>query len=110
MKTYCKKYKKENIQCKMCPIYRKYQICKYFVEIDESPNLDMIMSPLQKQIMKELTENGSMDRNELVQRLNKPRTTVYDNIVGLINNHYIVKRAEPLNARGRPLVKFWRVV
>ncbi len=50
-----------------------------------------IFSPLQKDLMSALSKKGPMTRAEIVKEINKPRTTVYDNLMGLMA-HNIVKK------------------
>jgi len=66
-------------------------------------------SPLQDEIVKLLEENGPMTRADLVNQINRPRTTIYDNLMGLMIHHVVEKFARPTNSRGRPLV-FFRMV
>lgn len=70
---------------------------------------DLWISPLQKDIIQKLKMNGPMTRMDLVKNVNKPRTTVYDNLVGLMQHNIVRKYSRPTNARGRPLV-FFKVV
>ena len=73
--------------------------------IDEI-NGDLMWSPLQKELMDVLEKNGPMTRSDLVHKMDKPRTTVYDNLMGLIQHNIVKKYSRPTNARGRPLVFF----
>ncbi len=66
----------------------------------------MIFSPLQKELVDLLEKNGPMTRAELVNNLNSPRTTIYDNLMRLSNYNMIKKFSRPTNSRGRPLVFF----
>jgi len=109
-KRYCKLNKSYNFNCGKCPHYDGYVVCKDFVRRYEQPNPDMIMNPLQKKIMGILSKEGGLNRNELGEFLGKiPRTTIYDNLSGLIINNYVVKEKLPLNNRGRPQVIFKKV-
>ena len=74
-------------------------------ELDNT-NGDLMWSPLQKELMDMLEKNGPMTRNDLVKKVDKPRTTVYDNLMGLIQHNIVKKYSRPTNARGRPLVFF----
>lgn len=67
---------------------------------------EVMLSPLQKDLIKALEKNGPMTRADIVRSLDKPRTTVYDNLVGLIQHNVVKKYSRPTNSRGRPLVFF----
>lgn len=64
-----------------------------------------IYSPIQIDIVRALSKK-SMTRTQLVKEMNKPRTTLYDNLMGLIAHNVVSKYSKPLNRRGRPLVFF----
>lgn len=64
---------------------------------------------LQKEIIKSLECNGPMTRADLVKSVDKPRTTVYDNAMKLVNNNIVKKYVRQTNCRGRPLT-FWKIV
>ena len=66
----------------------------------------MMFSPLQKNLLGILEDNGPMTRADLVNSVDKPRTTVYDNLMRLQNFNLIRKFSRPTNSRGRPLVFF----
>lgn len=70
---------------------------------------EIILSPLQKDLIKLLEKNGPSTRADIVRTLKKPRTTVYENLVGLIHQKMVKKYSRPTNSRGRPLV-FFKVV
>jgi predicted ArsR family transcriptional regulator len=65
-----------------------------------------IFSPLQKDLISALQKKGPMTRAEIVKTINKPRTTIYDNLMGLMSQNLIKKYSRPTNSRGRPLVFF----
>jgi predicted transcriptional regulator len=67
---------------------------------------DVMLSPLQKDLIKALEKNGPMTRADIVRSVDKPRTTIYDNLVGLIRHHVVKKYSRPTNSKGRPLVFF----
>jgi predicted transcriptional regulator len=67
-------------------------------------------SPMQKQILDLLDQNGAMSRKDLVKKMNKPRTTIYDNLMGLMHHNLITKFSQGLNLSGRPIVYFKRIV
>jgi predicted transcriptional regulator len=70
---------------------------------------EAMFSPLQKELVEALNKKGPMTRAELVNSINKPRTTVYDNLMGLMAHNLVKKYSRPTNSRGRPLV-FFKVV
>jgi len=65
-----------------------------------------ILSPLQKDLIMALHKKGPMTRSEIVKEINKPRTTVYDNLMGLMAHNIVKKYCRPTNFRGRALVFF----
>jgi uncharacterized membrane protein len=66
----------------------------------------MIFSPLQKDLIDILEENGPMTRNELVSETGQPRTTIYDNLMRLAKYNLVKKFPRPRNSRGRPSIFF----
>ncbi len=66
----------------------------------------MIFSPLQKELIDVLEENGPMTRSQLVNRTGEPRTTIYDNLMRLSKYNLVKKFPRPRNTRGRPPVFF----
>jgi len=69
---------------------------------------DWIMTPLQVDMMKYLAtcDQGAATRDMIVKKMHKPRTTIYDNLLGLIEHGLVKKFCVPLNQRGRPCVFF----
>ncbi len=65
-----------------------------------------IFSPIQKDLVEELQKKGPMTRAEMVKALAKPRTTIFDNLMGLVDHKMVKKYSRPTNSRGRPLVFF----
>lgn len=65
-----------------------------------------IFSPLQKEMIALLEKNGPMTRKDIVQSVDAPRSTVYDNLMRLQRFNLIKKFSRPTNTRGRPLVFF----
>jgi len=61
---------------------------------------------LQGDLIKTLEKNGAMTRAQMVQALEKPRTTIYDNLAVLINHEVVKKFSRQVNVRGRPVVFF----
>lgn len=75
----------------------------------------VLLSPIQFRIIKTLEEhpNGlirgqNYERGSLMKRLNKARTTIYDNLVKLQKLGIVVKYSKNPGTRGRPL-KFWKL-
>ena len=50
-----------------------------------------------------------MTRADLVNQVDHPRTTVYDNLMRLQHHNLVRKFSRPTNSRGRPLV-FFKVI
>ncbi|MHA2394310.1 MAG: hypothetical protein ACXAEX_20425 [Promethearchaeota archaeon] len=66
------------------------------------------LSPIQYNLLKTLEETGPSTRRELVEFLNTPRTTIYDNLIKLQKRKLIEKFSRSDGHRGRPLV-FWKL-
>lgn len=64
------------------------------------------VNEIQGELIKTLEKNGAMTRAQMVQALEKPRTTIYDNLATLINREIVHKFSRQVNARGRPVVFF----
>ena len=71
-------------------------------------NLRENASPLQHNIIIELYKNGPLTRRELVKKLNKARTTIYDNLLKLQKKEIVSKFARNNGERGRPQI-FWKL-
>ncbi len=71
-------------------------------------NLRENASPLQHNIIIELYKNGPLTRRDLVKKLNKARTTIYDNLLKLQKKEIVAKFARSNGDRGRPLI-FWKL-
>lgn len=68
---------------------------------------DPRVTPLQKNIISVLKDSGPITRNKLVEKLDRARTTIYDNLAKLMKNNRV--RSFPSHdgkKRGRPLVLF----
>lgn len=65
-----------------------------------------ILNPLQEDLVDILKKNGPLTRSQMVDMLSKPRTTIYDNLSGLINREMVKKFSRQVNTRGRPVVFF----
>jgi len=66
------------------------------------------LTPIQYNLIKKLQNNGPSTRRDLVNVLNSPRTTIYDNLLKLQKRKLIEKFTRNNGMRGRPLV-FWRL-
>jgi len=75
---------------------------KNFVESNE------YLSPIQYNLIRALKINGPLTRNDLVNELKTPRTTIYDNLIKLQKRKIITKFSRNNGSRGRPRV-FWKV-
>ncbi len=64
------------------------------------------LSQLQNDLIKTLTKNGPMTRMQIVNTLNRAKTTVHNNLSALINMEKIKKFSQQLNSTGRPVVFF----
>lgn len=66
------------------------------------------LTPLQSVIVRTLSIVDSLTRQDLVNQLETPRTTLYDNLLKLQNLNIVEKYSLNVGKRGRPLV-FWRL-
>lgn len=67
-----------------------------------------LITPIQSKILKTLDERGPLARRELVMILERPRSTIYDNLAKL-EKRKLVERALMNNGEiGRPLT-LWRL-
>lgn len=66
------------------------------------------LNSLQIELFRVLKSNGPCDRKTLVNILNKPRTTIYDNLKKLQQKSLITKYTRNNNKRGRPR-SFWKL-
>ena len=71
-------------------------------------NLRETASPLQHNIISELHKSGPLTRKELVGKLNKARTTIYDNLLKLQKINVVTKFARNNGERGRPTI-YWKL-
>lgn len=74
----------------------------------EKMSLGEWASPTQHNIIIELFRNGSMNREQLVNSLKKPRTTIFDNLNRLQKRNIVSKFAKNNGVRGRPQI-FWKL-
>ena len=66
------------------------------------------LSPIQYNLIKTLKNVGPLTRRDLVNQLNTPRTTIYDNLIKLQKRKVVEKFFKNSGKRGRPLV-FWKL-
>jgi uncharacterized membrane protein len=67
-----------------------------------------IKTDLQKEIVNYLKEHGPVPRAILVAELDRPRTTIYDNLNKLQNRKVVEKFSKNNGKRGRPKV-YWQI-
>ena len=70
--------------------------------------MEELISPLQYNLIQTLRQNGPLTRKQLVNQLNTPRTTIYDNLVKLQKVHAVKKFSRINGKRGRPKI-YWDV-
>ena len=64
------------------------------------------LTPIQYDLLNELSKGISLTRNDLVETLNKSRTTLYDNLEKLEKKKLIKRYRKQNGLVGRPLT-FW---
>jgi len=72
-------------------------------------NISEHESPTIYGIITELLKNGSMSRKQLCRNLDKPRTTVFDNLNRLQKRNIVSKFAKNNGDKGRPQI-FWKII
>lgn len=70
--------------------------------------MSAFLSPLQRNLISLLEEEGPLSRKRIVEKLDTPRTTVYDNLLKLQERHIVAKFSRQNGKRGRPRV-FWKL-
>lgn len=65
------------------------------------------LTPIQIRLF-EFLQNGPASRKTLVENLETPRTTIYDNLLKLQKKKLIEKSRDNNGERGRPLV-YWQI-
>lgn len=78
------------------------------ITIDKFFGTNSDLTPIQSQIIKALTKKGPMHRKSLVEELNTPRTTIYNNLLKLQKRKLVEKYGDNNGKRGRPLV-YWKL-
>lgn len=66
------------------------------------------LTPVQEAILRLLYINGSLPRSELVKRMKRARTTIYDNLIKLEKKKLVDKFSSNNGQRGRPLI-YWQI-
>ena len=61
---------------------------------------------IQENLLETLRKNGPLSRSQMVNILGIPRTTIYDNLVGLMENDLVKRFSRQINSKGRPVVFF----
>ena len=61
------------------------------------------LTPIQYDLLSELSKGISLTRKDLVKKLDTPRTTIYDNLLKLQKRKLIKKFTRNNGMRGRPL-------
>lgn len=69
-------------------------------------NSSLEMNEIQLQLVNILEKYGELNREQMVKFLKRPRTTIYDNIIILVNRGLIKKFPKMINHKGRPIVFF----
>ena len=72
-----------------------------FEELDQ-------MTYIQTELMKELGKGISLSRNDLVEKLGRARTTIYDNLEKLEIRKLVRRFKRGNGLRGRPII-FWYI-
>lgn len=65
-------------------------------------DLDIILSPIQEQLLELLYIHKEMERADIIATVNRPETTVNDNLATLVRLRLIRKVSRLTNVRGRP--------
>lgn len=65
------------------------------------------LTHVQTNIFNALSHGKSLTRHELVEKLKKPRTTIYDNLLKLQNKKLVEKFSINNQERGRPIVLWY---
>ena len=76
-----------------------------YIQIQEMVNNNRCFYPLERQIHALLLQKNR-SRAELVELLNKPRTTIYDYLIRLINKDIVTKYSVEHGGRGRPTIYY----
>ncbi|MFW9945823.1 MAG: hypothetical protein ACFFDX_03225 [Candidatus Odinarchaeota archaeon] len=74
----------------------------------ENIELKIYLTPIQNSLIKILRKFGPSTRKDLVNELDTPRTTIYDNLLKLQKRKLIEKFSRNNGKRGRPLI-FWKL-
>ena len=69
---------------------------------------NFLLSPIQNNLIKLLKNDGPLTRKQIVNQLDTPRTTVFDNLTKLQKRRVVEKFSRNNGKRGRPKV-YWRI-
>lgn len=75
-----------------------YTAGKYISEDD--------VTEIQFQILKALQEQGTLTRYDIMKIINRPGSTVHENLVKLVQKGYIVDQVRIVEKKGRPTYYF----
>ena len=70
---------------------------------------DEFLTPIQYNLIKMLENSGPLTRKDLVNHLETPRTTIYDNLIKLQKRKVVEKFSRNNGKRGRPKT-FWKLI
>lgn len=71
--------------------------------------LEQRVQAFDQEIITVLKQHGPLTRGELVSKLNRPRTTIYDHLDNMRKRNVIKSFIRPKSSRGRPPV-FYKLV
>jgi predicted transcriptional regulator len=74
----------------------------------EKPSVILPFTELQLKLLACLDYNGPLTRKELVRKLERPRTTIFDNLTKLQEQGLVKKYSRNNGKRGRPYV-YWKI-
>ena len=69
---------------------------------------NILLSPIQNNLIRLLKNDGPLTRKQIVNQLDTPRTTVFDNLTKLQKRRVVEKFSRNNGKRGRPKV-YWRI-
>lgn len=69
---------------------------------------NFLLSPIQNNLIRLLKNDGPLTRKQIVNQLDTPRTTVFDNLTKLQKRRVVEKFSRNNGKRGRPKV-YWRI-
>lgn len=63
---------------------------------------------IQEDLIEVLKKNDCLTRSQIVAKINRPRTTIYENLTILVQREIIYKFPKQINSKGRPAV-FYKI-